>query len=211
MTTVLCVWSGSGKYGPEYPERLGKAINKWLSGEKRLISISHRPVAGWDHVQTDSIGPREGCWHKLELFRPGLVQPGERCLFLDLDVVIIGALDALVTDGIFRAMQDPRPWTMNSSVMSWIVSPATEHIWHEWKRLQPCGKPNWRQDGYKGDQEFIQHMVHPHWDVMPHVHGYKMGPPPAGTSVVVFYGNPKMTALPPQHELRRVWEDGSSD
>lgn len=122
--TVLCIKWGD-KYGPDY-------VNRLFSMVSRHLSIPHDFVCLTDDGSGLDPGIRmvplpesslEFCWTKLWLFSPELAACGSTLLYLDLDVVITGGLDALLqyrNDLNFVGVLDWNRWwnpQYNSSVM----------------------------------------------------------------------------------------------
>jgi len=145
----------------------------------------------------------EGWWSKLWLFS----QLKDRTLYLDLDTVIVGALDQIADhSGKFAILRDfYRPDGMQSSIMSW--SGDYSDIYDSWVA---AGCP--RVAG--GDQAWIEATVGEveYWqDLFPgdfvsyKAHHCEMGFP-KGSKVVVFHGHPR------PHEasgwVEKVWKVG---
>jgi hypothetical protein len=165
-----------------------------------------------------------GWWSKIELFRPGLFREGERVVYMDLDTVPIhgfgflwGALDCC--NDLWALRDFYRPDTgIGSGLMGWEAGECdylyrgfVGEIGHP-DEQRPADSPS-RRKGYfrytgpsewmsrfKGDQDFIQHVVHPYtlgfWqDEFPgKVVSYKVhcnGGPPSGSKVVCFHGRPR--------------------
>lgn len=146
----------------------------------------------------------EGWWGKLYLFNE--FKEG-KTLFLDLDTVIVGALDDVVAcDKPFVILRDfYRPDGWQSSMMLWEGDYS--HIWQHWVT---AGQP--RLEG--GDQAWIEYIL-PQADIWQDLYpnafvSYKAGkcsvmfPPEA--KVVIFHGEPR------PHEcggwVEKVWKIG---
>ena len=194
MLTVACVQVGT-KYEEHYVDRLRTMVARNLSVPHRFEVIRRPPL----------LPGADGCWSKLWLFEPLFAQ--DKVLYLDLDVIVTGSLDALVSGNGFRAMRDPRSTEsrpkLNSSAMVWLPGDQSDRIHSAHLRHRPEGKP---LGFWRGDQEFIQHQLGEFWDPLPGVHSYKMGLKP-DTVVAVFHGTPKPHDLPVDDPLRRTWED----
>lgn len=179
MLTVACVRVGN-KYGEDY-------VRKLLAMVTRHLSLPHRFVVVRDPPK---LSGAEGCWSKLWLFGPAF-NDGP-VLYFDLDTVISGPIDNLVSTGGFRAMLDPRPGPegkpkLNSSVMSWVPGARSRAIHEAHMRINPRGKPHGE---WRGDQEFIESMLFGAWEPLPGVHSFKGGIQ-IDTTVAVFHGKPK--------------------
>jgi len=106
--TILCIKWGT-KYGSQYVNRLVSGARKHLSEKFRFVCLtddSHGidrdvevfplPQTGFDEAAFDAKKGGE-TWRKVGLFQPGLADLDSATLFLDLDIVITGPLDALFT------------------------------------------------------------------------------------------------------------------
>lgn len=97
MLNVLCVRVGH-KYPADYVYKLKNMVEKHLKQEHRFICL------------TDNVSKLPGItciaapiqiadsWCKIGLFKPEqrLIENGDKCLYLDLDVIITGSLDKLI-------------------------------------------------------------------------------------------------------------------
>lgn len=94
----------------------------------------------------------EGWWAKLAMFQPGLFQG--RCLYLDLDTIIVGNLDHMASyDGPFAGLSDfYHPEKFASGVMMWEAGEA-DHIWTNWEK---AGRPMFHP---RGDGGWIESMM----------------------------------------------------
>jgi hypothetical protein len=128
---IICMKWGT-KYGPEYVNRLYAMVRKQLSGSFKFVCLTDsaegiraevlcRPIPSLDLPA----GSPERGWTKLTTFSADLAEligaaQGSPTLFLDIDVVIVGAMDEFFsTPGEFVIIHDyKRPWriTGNSSV-----------------------------------------------------------------------------------------------
>lgn len=128
-----------------------------------------------------------GWWNKIALFAPGAFQPGQRVLFLDLDVVITGPLMPLFErKGIIHL----RDWgwqhmAYGSGVMVWDAGEHSE-IWSRFTPEVP--------QRFRGDQDWLFSLGG--WEALSPqlLRSYRYhskGGAPEGCSVVSFHGNPK--------------------
>ena len=179
--TVACVNHGNylGR-GDEYVRRMQSMVSRHLSQPHEFVVLRDE-------------GALSGWWSKIELFRPGRFVG--RVLYLDLDSVVVGSLDALVEQpGII----DLRDWgwvtdTLCSSVMVWD---ADEHrdIFDQFDWTIP--------HVYRGDQDWITHVGG--WDKFapPLCRSYRyhcVVRPPPGCVHVSMHGRPK------PHEITTGW------
>jgi hypothetical protein len=98
MIAVACVRSGT-KYSVEYVERLRSMVARYLPQEHRFICLTDQPdqIAGVEMIDCLHLG-WHGWWLKMGLFDPDLRGP-DRCLYFDLDTVIIDDLTPLAEWG----------------------------------------------------------------------------------------------------------------
>lgn len=152
--TVACVLrSGGETYGPRWVYALRRGLNEHLP--------DHRFVCLTD---VESIPPMwsrplrykwEGWWSKLELFRPGLFEAGERVLYLDLDTLIVGDLSEIASyDGEFGMIRGFYRDILQSGVMAFRPGPISRAIWDDW-----LPRPQRRMKEYRGDGEYLASRV----------------------------------------------------
>lgn len=135
---VLCVRFGN-KYGIEYVEKLRNMVARNITVPYEFVCLTDDPTPIKDVrlIVQKSAGYQKGWWHKVHMFDPHLPLKG-RILYMDLDVVVCGNLDKLVTvyKNDFLGIRDfnrkfYKGWkNLNSSVMSWIHGSQT-HIWSQ--------------------------------------------------------------------------------
>jgi len=128
---VLCMKWGT-KYSPDYVNRLYAMVRRHLSGDFNFICLTDDGRGIRSEVQCLPIPPLDlevpagqpdRAWKKLTTFERNLHGLQGTALFLDLDVVVVGSLDAFFEQpGEFVIIHDyARPWrteriTGNSSV-----------------------------------------------------------------------------------------------
>jgi len=214
---VICVKVGN-KYGAEWVRRLRKMVDRHLSGHK-FVCMTDKPVTGIECVEAP---PLEGWWAKVGLFEPGKF-PGDN-LYLDLDIVITGALEFLedrldkepdklhVRDDFSYSVIEPTKsnpqlgyhGTVNSSVMLWRGD-AVREVWDEFTPHE--------MSVVHGDQNWITRCLHPKGKIsflpndkiLSYKYHIQRGHKPA--AVTVFHGEPKVTQLSRRDPLRAAWED----
>lgn len=197
---VVCVKWGR-KYPPLYVERLEAMVRRRLSRPHRFVCLTDDP-AGLTCETRPLLDPSlRGWWQKLTLFAPRVHDLEGPTLFLDLDLVIVGALDPFFDDDAgFRIIRDweseHRP---NSSVFRLTIG-AHPHVWEQFdattvtKRLQSDQQwiaeqlpdaPAW-PNGWV--ISFKRHGGHPREDALP-----------PDARIVAFNGSPK------PHEAKAAW------
>lgn len=193
MLNVIMVnaWNYLGR-GEEY-------VHKLKMGVSRNLSIPHT-----FHVITEDDLPDgvEGWWAKLVMFQPGRFKG--RCLFLDLDTVIVGSLDDIADySGDFAMVRDWfHPTLKTSSVMAWDAEKATQ-IFTRW---QSTGRPQFHA---RGDGGFIE-AVMPDAECLQDVYPSQLvsfkaacgNGVPEGARVVAFHGLPRPHHL---NDLMKHW------
>lgn len=196
--TVACVlWRGAFKnrvYEPAHVARLERMVRKQLVEPHRFVCLSNTAVP------CERIVLREdwpGWWAKLELFRPGLF--GGRVVYLDLDVTVVGNLDALAGHpATFVAIRDWLRPGFNSSVMAWDAGVADA--------LHTAFSPG-VMTRLEGDQDWLAERLPaatfpPEWCVSYRKHCQcRLDGPPPGARVIVSHGFPKPWDLPERHWL----------
>jgi len=199
------------KYGPEYVNRLARAVLTHTMSGVGFLCLTDDPKG-----ITCATAPIEtsdpGWWAKLVLFKPHPALAGSRVVFMDLDTVIVGNIDFLFDyDGPFAILRDFYvPTGFGSAIMSIAPGFGRSAIWDAFRyRAQHYIKT------MHGDQDLIRCVVpradlwqdmFPDKIVSYKVHCTKIVP--AGARIVCFHGEPKPHDLPEGHSLRQVWEDG---
>jgi hypothetical protein len=194
MLSVWCVLNGS-KYQDEDAYILKSMVSRHLNQPHDFYCLSDRQVGDLNCLIPSERWP--GWWSKLLLFRYAT----GHCLYLDLDTVVVGNLDRLLSD----TLSMPANWAQSghggcqSSVMAWNgdytrIPNAFDPDQLEKPVSGNCGA----YQGLWGDQELITRVMGDpgKGNVVPmnHIVSYKyhcrMLLPPS-TSVVCFHGEPK--------------------
>lgn len=99
MLTVACVWVNANvPYTVEYVTKLHAMCQRWITRPFRLICLTDRPWLIPDPIERGHIQlPKgmKGWWAKVEAFNANR-RLGPRVLYLDLDTLIVGSLDAII-------------------------------------------------------------------------------------------------------------------
>jgi len=152
--TVLCVLKSGGDYNAEYVRKLRDGVAKNLTLPHRFVCLSDV------EVPCERIPLKhnwKGWWSKLEMFRPDVIRG--KTLYLDLDTVITGKLDAVMTIPHDFSMLNIRAKDVkvgNSGAM-WFAR-AQPHVYQRFAE-----KPDYwidyhvkhAENRYMGDQAFI--------------------------------------------------------
>jgi len=187
--TIVCVKQGA-KYGPDYVNCLKSMIGRHTSEMPRLICFTDEATGIEPGVEIHDLPDPEfkGWWNKVSLFhaRENLPDVGDRMLYFDLDVVLTGNIDRLLTyDSDFAIMDNDYVPGFNTSVFL----------------LKTGSRPEIRTeftaqiaDEYDGDQDWVATMA-PDGELWPAMWcvPYRLRAaqqPPPDTKVVVFSGRP---------------------
>ncbi len=199
MLTVVCVMKSGGDFDGSYVQHLERSIFTNVSGFNQFVCLTDDPSIQGPFIKTV---PLEhgwmGWWSKIELFRPGLFEPGRSILYIDLDTVItrdithlFGAIDCDLV--LLRDFY--RPQTHRATGMMGWTSGEFHQIYHEFKQDAQL-----LMRKFRSDQEFIHQHIHPgvvrFWqDEFPgHVVSYKVHCTrglPGDAHVVCFHGKPR--------------------
>jgi hypothetical protein len=152
--TVLCVLKSGGDYNAEYVRKLRDGVALHLTIPHRFVCLSDVPVP-CERIPLRHGWP--GWWSKLEIFRPDVITGPT--LYLDLDTIIVGNLDAVATIPYDFAMLNIREkdTKVGNSGAMWIAKPFP----NVYERF--AEKPDYwidyhvkhAHDRYMGDQAFI--------------------------------------------------------
>ena len=202
---MLTVWSlcWGDKYPDYYVQRLQREVSKYLTLEHRFVCITERKIEGIETLYPPE--PWPGWWGKISLFKGGVST--ETNLWLDLDVIITGNLDAMVKhySGFYFACA--KNWAQSghggcqSSVMIWRGGKGS-HAESTYRTFDPA-RITWPPVSTPGvlwgDQELITERRDGGYLAVTHfepelVKSYKYhcrNGLPDGCKVVVFHGDPK--------------------
>lgn len=195
---AVCVLKSGGAYSAYHVVRLREQIGA-ISPDLEFICLSDV------HVPCERIPLRydwPGWWSKIELFNPDLdLGP---CIYLDLDVSIVGDISKLAADRFTMCADFIRAEQKNSSVMAWSKAPE-EPFW-EFRKDPYAAQKKYKNWPKIGDQALIEDTV-PVIDTFNSIDvlSYKFGGVkdflPVETSVVAFHGKPK----PWYPEVQEEW------
>ena len=198
MLNVVCVNAGNylGR-GVEYVRVLNDMVRRNLPegypGKFIVFTDTPGDYGSEIEVRDLPVPGLEGWWNKLALFKHGVFEEGDRVLFMDLDTLITGRLDAIADyAGDFAILSDfYRHYGLQSSIMAWRVTPKTEDIWEYWARAGypkvSGGDQSWIETAYLRKPDIWQKLL-PDAFVSYKVSG---GFAPDKAAVVVFHGAPR--------------------
>lgn len=143
--TVACVWvKANVPYGVEYVTNLRSMVGKHLARPHRFVCLTDRAHLLPRTIETQDVSIPKGTagwWAKVLLFNRARAL-GDRVIYLDLDTLVVDALEpivdfaapfALVPDGgTFQPKTTHRVIKrFNSSVMVWSAG-AVESLYDDW-------------------------------------------------------------------------------
>lgn len=151
------------KYSPDYVNKLYRAVARHLSLPHRFVCLTDDPTGIDPAVEifpiptmpVDISGPERG-WTKILTFSGNLYDLRGKCLFLDLDLVILDSIDDFFTlDGDVLIIRDwlKRDGTGNSSVYRFDIGRHPEVLQAFVKQW-----PSLKQQ-YRNEQEFISAIL----------------------------------------------------
>ena len=184
------------EYRAEHVQLLRRQVSKHLTLPHRFVCLSDVQIEGVETIPLTQGWP--GWWNKIELFQHDL----GRLLYLDLDTVIVGSLNDLVSRShrftALQALSRDQGRCLNSGLMAW--EGRRLDIFERFRAAPDRYMRQCRVRGNWGDQGFINGHVG-HWDAWQEIFpgrvvSYKLHlkqrlPPPPGTSVVCFHGKPR--------------------
>jgi len=158
------------KYGPEYVNRLYAMVRRNLSGDFKFVCLTDdgngvRPEVTCLPIPPLNLhlapGQRDGAWKKLTTFEQDLHGLRGPALFLDLDVVVVGSLDAFFEQpGEFLIIHDyARPWrreriTGNSSVYRFELGAHADVLAYFRANMDKV------QAEYRNEQAYLSDVLH---------------------------------------------------
>ncbi|MEZ2293225.1 glycosyltransferase [Variovorax sp. RCC_210] len=158
------------KYGPEYVNRLYAMVRRNLRGDFKFVCLTDDGNGIHPEVTCLPIPPlnlqlapgqRDGAWKKLTTFEQDLHGLRGTALFLDLDVVVVGSLDAFFEQpGEFLIIHDyARPWrrgriTGNSSVYRFELGAHADVLAYFRANMDKV------QAEYRNEQAYLSDVLH---------------------------------------------------
>lgn len=106
MALIVATWCWGEKYGDHYVKRLAAGIHRNLTEAHRFICFTdrerHLPEIGQAAIPMAdrALLGKPGCFARLRIFDPAYqrdhgIEPGDRVVNMDLDLVVTGELDPL--------------------------------------------------------------------------------------------------------------------
>ena len=211
MLTVICVLkSGGDVYDQSWVEKL-------KAGVERNLTIPHEFVCLSDvEVPCKRIPLQHDwkCWwSKIELFRKGVIT--EPTLYLDLDTVIVGNINALARQqSDFAMLPNVNVKGMVGSGIMWF-NEVPHHVYEKFAKMPQCYIEHHERNAnastcYIGDQAFIHDALNNNVDTIT-TDGIKSfkhdcrNRLPIDASVVCFHGKPRPNEVHNEW-MERYWK-----
>ncbi len=203
MIKIICIkWNGRKQFNDEYVNKLFRGVQRNTSKEFSFMCFSNDATNLDSAIEQKPITNFTGDWFsKISLYNKELYNENDQIFYFDLDTVIIGNIDDILSyEGDFAILQDfYRKKGYGSGFMSW--RPHAVHHMYQNYRGQKCrhGDQGWCEVQYPGadlwqnmyPQKVISYKIHvikdprlrPEWTNNP------------GTletaSIVCFHGRPR--------------------
>jgi len=160
MLNVVCLKHGT-KYSADHVNKLYNMVQRHLAVPHNFYCFTENVKDLSDDIRTIHLFPHpkiSGWWWKPYIFKAGHFPEGDTILFFDLDMVIIGNIDMLITylPGEFVGLRDvSRKFKadlnkLGSAVMRWTAGEHSD-LWDELEK-----SPNLTKS-FHGDQDWIWH------------------------------------------------------
>lgn len=220
MLNVACVLRSGGSYTPSDVEKLHAMVTRHLKyGEFYCLTDMVLEVGKIEDVRPIKLEHAyPGWWSKMELFRPTVFPEGDRILFLDLDTIILGNLEAIAArqehwimlGDFYRRPPKHARIGLASGMMMWTANDQ-DQIYQSFAR-----QPSRVISTVRGDQDWIarQNPTAVLWEnVVPgqvvsyKVHVRETGKVPDDARVVCFHGSPKPSEVKEDWVLKHWTED----
>lgn len=208
MTTLLpivCVLKSGGRYGPDDVQALANNVRRF-DPDRRIICLSDLALTLTAVERVPLKYGLKGWFSKLEIF--ALDEPA--FLYLDLDVVVTGKIEAALGEGLFL-LRDFGVGEVNSSVM--YVQGNYRSILDRFLAAPEVLSAEYSVPTKWGDQDFIRDHAKISGflqDLQPRLAAswkrdlhYAMGWLANPPLILVFHGHPKPTDLSIRHDPTR--------
>lgn len=190
------------KFSTEHVNRLFRMINRNTTVCYEPVCITDDPTGLDPHIRViplwDDFRDMGGCYVRLRAFAEDMRDLiGPKFIWLDLDAVICGNIDHILTDkSTFKAWGDTHPKTFYNGSMIMMESGSREQVWGTFNRN--CSPKEARARGFVGtDQAWISNVLGPHepkWGMGDGVYSFrchlekKRNTLPDNACIVMFHG-----------------------
>ncbi len=209
---VICMKWGT-LYGSDYVNVLYNACRKYISGPFRFVCLTDDASGFIDGIESFPIPEfglehrhwYDGAWPKLGVFSADLYGLKGRALFIDLDMILCGSMDAFFTQGTGIVTIDEGVW--NDGTPSTMTSIFAFDLGQHAEILEKfCADRDGMVARYKIEQAYLHHEGGQigYWpaDWLVSFKRHLRQPllidrfkhpkrPPEGVKIVVFHGRPR--------------------
>jgi len=161
MTNVVCVKQGKF-YGPEYVNKLFSMVSRNTTKKFRFVCFTDTPDGIGPDIETRPLPYNlRGWWCKIPLFSPPQCIEDDQIVTMDLDIVIKGNIDWLMTyRGNFCILDQ---WHTAKGVQTrkyyngslWSLKPG--YATHVWENFAGCADSVMKR--CYSDQEYITEQI----------------------------------------------------
>jgi hypothetical protein len=140
VALIVSCWAWGSKYGPDYVEKLRAGVARNLPARHEFRVFTPPP-------EDEYLTREKGCFARLRAFDPEWqaaqgINPGDRIVTMDLDLVVTGSLDGLFYRSepftILQGVNASNPCPFNGSL--WALDAGYRpDVWHEFS-LDLAGK-----------------------------------------------------------------------
>lgn len=204
MITVVCLeylnYLGLGRL---YVETLRSMVFRHLKTAHRFVCLTddprRHPLMQAEAISLIAPERPEGCWSKLQVFKPGRFSG--RVVYMDVDSLIVGSIDDLVQHkGAVHLAQWGWPRNVHAGGL-WVWDAGDlDHVWEKFCPDVP--------KRFANDQEWLTTLgvfeALPEGMVVSYRYHCKEGVP-EGAKVIAMHGRPKASDLPPEHWVHEHW------
>jgi hypothetical protein len=208
MIQIICIRWGT-KFPDEYINRLFRGVSRNTSKEFLFTCFTNSQSNLDKNISVRPIPLFTGDWYsKISLYNEELYNPEDQVFFLDLDTVIIGDMDELLSyTGDFIIFRDfYRPDGFQSAFMSWRPH-AVNHMWKNYTRgyKSRFGDQGWPEEQYPTADIWQEKYYGQIASYKKHIRDWRMGGIRGekmsmdNVRVLCFHGRPAL------HEVHQYW------
>lgn len=166
MALIVSTWVWGSKYGPDYLDKLRAGVVRHLSAPYEFRVFT--PPAEDEYLTKE-----KGCFARLRAFDPAWqaangIEPGDRIVCMDLDLVVTGPLDEL--------FDRPEPFVILQGANTVNICPFNGSLW----MLEAGYRPDvWNEFSLELAGKIVAHEFPDDqgwmWDMMPDAAGWQCG------------------------------------
>ncbi|MBZ9759485.1 hypothetical protein LB553_01100 [Mesorhizobium sp. CA8] len=157
MALIISTWAWGTKYGPEYVAKLASAV-------RRNLKQPHRFAVFFPQEEDAYLTEIPGCFARLRAFDPEWqasngIEPGDKIVCMDLDLVVTGSLDGLFDRyepfTILQGVNSANPCPFNGSLWA-LTAGYRPDVWHEFSPELAAKVPFYE---FPDDQAWLADMI----------------------------------------------------